>query len=327
MEINRSLLKLKMKNLPLNKVEERLSLYKHRLDQELKAKGLLFEYHIWVSTDWFCPDGVPGFAVPFYLFNKELWTLHEQKVGRVEGRSEFEILRLMRHELGHVIDNAFGLRKSATRQQLFGSSEMTYPTSYQPLKYSKNFVHYLGDHYAQSHPDEDFAETFAFWLDPKSKSQNLKNRALEKFQLMDLLMRQKVKRRQSQLVNRYRVDSLDRMNQTLGDYYRGLLAQKQHRVNRHLDRLLVATCTQGDDASKMGVDRMISNWGKKNIPDSLKTTSTKAYHFDWALKQIAQRAKVLRLKARSSDFEATLPSLIEESFRYLNQENQLKFYL
>ena len=118
---------LALKELPLFDVEKRLFSYQSQLQKELKARGLHFDFHIWVSDEWFCPDGVPGFAVPFYLFNKKLMKIHKQETGLVEGRTDREILRLMRHELGHAIDNAFGLKKNKQRQLVFGTSKADYP--------------------------------------------------------------------------------------------------------------------------------------------------------------------------------------------------------
>ena len=59
-------------------------------------------------------------------------------------------------------------RTAARRGELFGAPATPYPEYYTPKPYSKSFVHHLDHWYAQSHPDEDFAETFAVWLDPES---------------------------------------------------------------------------------------------------------------------------------------------------------------
>ena len=77
-------------------------------------------------------------------------------------------MKILRHEAGHAIDNAYKLRQRRRRQQMFGPSYMQYPEYYTPKPYSKSFVLHLDSWYAQSHPDEDFAETFAVWLTPES---------------------------------------------------------------------------------------------------------------------------------------------------------------
>ena len=70
---------------------------------------------------------------------------------------------------GHAIDNAFRLRLRRQRREVFGSPAEPYPEFYTPKPYSKSFVLHLDAWYAQSHPDEDFAETFAVWLTPNSE--------------------------------------------------------------------------------------------------------------------------------------------------------------
>ena len=47
-------------------------------------------------------------------------------------------------------------------QRIFGSPEADYePETYTPRPHSHGFVRHLPNWYAQAHPDEDFAETFA----------------------------------------------------------------------------------------------------------------------------------------------------------------------
>jgi hypothetical protein len=138
---------------------------------ELNQKKINFIPKIWVSTDWFSPDGEAGFALPFYLFHPRLIKLQKKFVGRVEGHTEKTLIKFLRHETAHALDNAFGLRKKKKRQILFGLSTTPYPLNYTPNPNSKDFVRHLDEFYAQSHPDEDWAETFSVWIAPKSKWQ------------------------------------------------------------------------------------------------------------------------------------------------------------
>ena len=87
----------------------------------------------------------------------------------VEGGDHDSCMRILRHEAGHAIDNAFHLRRRRQRRELFGDHKLPYPEHYTPKPYSKNFVLHLDSWYAQSHPDEDFAETFALWLTPDAQ--------------------------------------------------------------------------------------------------------------------------------------------------------------
>src|SRR6476646_1941228 len=139
------------------------------LQHELDARGLTFNPHFWLSAEWFSPDSVPGVAIPFYLAHPRLEKLERAQMLEVEGGTPEWCLKILRHEAGHAIDNAYKLRERLRRQQIFGPSYIEYPEYYTPKPYSKSFVLHLDSWYSQSHPDEDFAETFAVWLKPDSQ--------------------------------------------------------------------------------------------------------------------------------------------------------------
>jgi hypothetical protein len=157
------------------------------LQREIDARGLTFQPHFWLSAEWFSPDGVPGVAIPFYLAHPRLERLERAQMLEVEGGNEAWCMKILRHEAGHAIDNAYKLRQRRRRQQLFGPSYMQYPDYYTPKPYSKSFVLHLDSWYAQSHPDEDFAETFAVWLTPDSdwRARYAGWPALKKLEYMD----------------------------------------------------------------------------------------------------------------------------------------------
>jgi hypothetical protein len=138
-----------------------------RLFDDLARKNLMFRPHFWLSTDWFTPDGLPGIAVPFYLAHRRLTRLERGQMLEVEGGTRDWCMRLLRHETGHAICNAYRLHRRRDWQRTFGKSTQPYHPHYQPKPYSKRFVLHLDYWYAQSHPSEDFAETFAVWLTPK----------------------------------------------------------------------------------------------------------------------------------------------------------------
>ena len=184
------LLNLRLADLPLSLegtvVETRID----QLKRELEARGLNFPLHFYLSDEWFTPDGQASMAVPFYLAHPRLERLEKAQMLAVEGGEHEWCMRILRHEAGHVIDNAYKLRLRKQRRRLFGSSSNPYPEFYAPRPYSKSFVLHLDPWYAQSHPDEDFAETFAVWLTPES---NWKTRyagwpAIKKLEYMDALM-------------------------------------------------------------------------------------------------------------------------------------------
>ena len=160
--------------------------------RELRQRGLRMKPHFWLSDEWFCPDGISGVAIPFYLAHPRLARLEQAQMLEVEGGTPDWCLRILRHEVGHAIENAYGLRRRKRRIQLFGRSSEKYPEDYAPRPYSKSFVVHLEAGYAQSHPDEDFAETFAVWLTPGSDwaRRYAGWKALRKLEYVDALMRE-----------------------------------------------------------------------------------------------------------------------------------------
>ncbi|MCC7417343.1 MAG: putative zinc-binding metallopeptidase [Acidobacteria bacterium] len=198
-------------------IEQRIA----RIDAELEARGLRFRPFYYLSDEWFTPDDVPGVAVPFYLAHPRLERLELAQMLEVEGGDEAGCLRILRHEAGHAIDNAYRLRRLQTRRRLFGPPSIEYPEYYTPKPYSKSFVQHLDHWYAQSHPDEDFAETFAVWLDPHSDwaGRYAGWPALRKLEYMERLMRRIASKRPA-VTSRRLVDPLGRLRKTLGSHYR-----------------------------------------------------------------------------------------------------------
>ena len=141
-----------------------------RLYDELKQAGVArFRPHCWLSSEWFSPDGVPGIAIPFYLANKRLTRLEQAQMLAVEGATLRQRMMILRHEAGHAVCNAYRLHRRKQFRELFGSVREPYPETYKPDPASRSFVTHLPAWYAQAHPAEDFAETFAVWLTPGGK--------------------------------------------------------------------------------------------------------------------------------------------------------------
>lgn len=192
-----------------------------RLYDELAGRGLKFEPHCWLSEGWFAVDGIPGFAVPFYLAHPRLRRLEGRQMHEVVGGTATWCMMLLRHEVGHAIDAAYRLRYRRDWQGVFGDFRRRYPASYRPRPDSRSHVLHLRNWYAQSHPCEDFAETFAVWLASGSgwKRRYRGWRALEKLAFVDGLMSE-LAGRPAILRSRGRLAPLGRLRETLGAYYR-----------------------------------------------------------------------------------------------------------
>ena len=89
---------------------------------------------MWLSEEWFSPDGIPGIAIPFFVAHPRLLRqLERRMMGDVDGGSSLWRLRLLRHEAGHVLDTAYRLRKRTDWRRIFGPSPRRgYPGTYTP---------------------------------------------------------------------------------------------------------------------------------------------------------------------------------------------------
>mgnify|MGYP005631152409 CR=1 FL=1 len=206
--------------------------------KELKNARIPYTPHFWVSDEWHSPDGIPGVGVPFVLLHPRLIKLERESLGHCEGESEKECLKLLRHEIGHALDNAYHLRKNSKRQKLFGTSSTTYPSWYRPIKYSKQYINHLADNYAQAHPDEDWAETFAVWLDPKSnwKNRNYPKKVREKLLLVDEIMTS-LKNKKAKNTKRAEKYHIKNMNISLRNYF--INKQKDNNTFNIIDDMMM----------------------------------------------------------------------------------------
>ncbi|MHC5020530.1 MAG: putative zinc-binding metallopeptidase, partial [Planctomycetota bacterium] len=216
-----TLLDLRFSDLPLRMKGTMVAGCIRRLYDELRARGLKFRPHFWFSTEWFCPDGVPGVAVPFYLGHPRLAKLEERQMLEVEGGTVDWCMKILRHETGHAIDNAFRLRRKKEFRRHFGRVSTPYPDIYSPVPHSKRFVLHLNWWYAQSHPLEDFAETFAVWLKPKRQWRQAYRGwpALAKLEYVDELM-QSLAGERPLVVDHRQVDPLPTLRTKLRTHYR-----------------------------------------------------------------------------------------------------------
>jgi hypothetical protein len=133
---------------------------------EVARAGIQVIPRFHLSTEWGVPFGTVVIGIPFYLAHPELTALHGEQVGHIEGFNRADILRYLRHEMGHVINYAYKLYDLEGWVKLFGSITQPYREEYRPQPFSRRFVRHLPGWYAQKHPDEDWSETFAVWMTP-----------------------------------------------------------------------------------------------------------------------------------------------------------------
>jgi len=164
-----------------------------KLYAELEGRGLLIRPACYLGDEWFSPEGSPSIAIPFYLAHPRLQQLELKMMLEIEGgKTEAETLKLLRHECGHSVIHAYSLLKRRDFKKAFGDPRSKFRDYYKFHPYSRNFVRHLQNWYAQSHPEEDFAETFAVWLAPGEAWRELYRNwpALKKLEYVDAVMKE-----------------------------------------------------------------------------------------------------------------------------------------
>jgi len=283
-----------------------------RLYGELAAKGIRFRPHVWLADEWFSPDGVPGIAIPFYLAHPRLMRLERRHMHEVEGGNDKWLMRILRHETGHAIDTAFGLRRRKSWREVFGKASRPYPTRYSPRPGSRNYVLHLGHWYAQSHPTEDFAETFAVWLPPRARwrSQYAGWPALDKLDYVDRTMRELQGMRATNLDRRV-IEPLAENDKTLREHYRRKSARYQVDTARSYDRPLLRVFAPGEERPH---GRLASGLLREMRPQLRRLLVRRArmhpYLVDHVMRTAAQRARLLGLRVRSGRREAQREALV-----------------
>ncbi len=142
-----------------------------QLKSELRAKGINFWPEFYLGDDDFwTADRATSVNVPWYLANPVLWQLVNAHLFEY---TRSEVMMYLRHETGHALNYAYEIWKRRDWTQMFGDFRRPYRDVYTANPWSRDFVRYLHRtgmyHYAQKHPDEDWSETFAVWLDPASR--------------------------------------------------------------------------------------------------------------------------------------------------------------
>jgi hypothetical protein len=238
----------------------------------------------------------------------------------VEGGTEDWCMRILRHEAGHAIDNAYKLRLRRRRQQIFGPSYKAYPQFYDPKPYSKSFVLHLDSWYAQSHPDEDFAETFAVWLNPESdwRTRYTDWPALKKLEYIDALM-QDVAGKAMLVKTHRRVDPLPSIRKTLRAHYDrkrrhyGLLHPDFY--DRDLRRLF---SDHPDYAGNLKAARFIARVRKDVRRMVASWTGEYQYTIDQVLEAMLKRANELNLRLTTPEERAKMDFLVLLTVQTMN---------
>jgi len=293
------LLRLRFCDLPVSLENAPVRRLAECVFQELEQNGLIARPSIWLSEEWFNPDGVTGFAIPFYLAHPRLIRLERQMMLEAEGAAKWECLKILRHETGHAIDEAYQLYKRDDYAEVFGSPWKEYPASYQAEPLSREHVIHLNNWYAQAHPVEDFAETFAVWLKHRRRRWRSLYRgwpALEKLRAVDRWM-QEWAGRPPVSADLNPVEPLSQIDRTIGQHYEekrsfyGVGAPSQY--DRQLRHLFASASASPGKSSAAAFIRALRNRVRN---EAARPLGVPAYVADQVVRQLIHRAKALDLR-------------------------------
>lgn len=291
-----------------------------RLQEELALRGLRFRPHCWLSEEWFSPDGVPGIAIPFYLAHPRLRKLEQRFMLEVEGGSEAKLMRVLRHEAGHAYDTAYRLHFRRRWQELFGSFATRYPDSYLPRPNSRNFVLHLPSWYAQSHPAEDFAETFAVWLTPGS---NWRKRykgwgAMKKLEYVNELMKE-IAGRAPAVRSKRKVESFTESRMTLREYYEHKKESGSIEWPAFYDTELLQIFSQDKRYERRMSASMFLRTHRRDLVEAVaEVTNVHPYSIVHILDHVKERCKSLHLHLRQSERDTRQRMLILLTMQTMN---------
>jgi hypothetical protein len=280
----------------------------HQLYDELSQRRLVFHPPCHVGDEWFVPIGIPAIFIPFFLVHDRLRKLERKLILEVEGETPEWFMKLMRHEAAHAYSYAYQLYKKKKWQQTFGLASTEETEFYRPRPYSRSYVVHLDDWYAQSHPDEDFAETFAIWLTPgldwRERFQGWK--ALQKLEYLDELIRSLAGKLPVQLPE-YRVADYDCLNIKLKTYYTRKRKLYEDSYPDFYDNDLNQLFAAGPEVNNRMKASVWLRQRRRQLMDSVcQWTNEKKYRVNKLLARLIDRCDQLDLYIKADDAQQNL---------------------
>ena len=280
-----------------------------QLYQELSQKGLVFPPPCHVGDEWFVPVGIPAIFIPSFLTHERLRKLERKMILEVEGETADWFMRLIRHEAAHAYFYAYQLYKKRKWRRVFGpSSTEETPQFYRPRPFSRSYVVHLDDWYAQSHPDEDFAETFAVWLTPDSdwRQRYTGWKALQKLEYVEELMRSLATKppvHQPQ----YRVADYDCLNVKLKTHYQRKRKLYADSYPDFYDNDLKQLFAAGPEVTDRLKASAYLRQRRRPLMDSVcQWTNEKKFSVNKLLNRLIERTEQLDLYIRADDAQQNL---------------------
>ncbi|MCC9600649.1 putative zinc-binding metallopeptidase [Stieleria sp. JC731] len=294
-----------------------------QLNRELADRGLKFRPHFWLSEDWFSPDGIPGIAIPFYLAHPRLCRLERKQLLEVEGGTKQWCMKILRHETGHAIDTAFQIRRKSRYRELFGKASEPYPEFYKPNPQTRDYVLHLEMWYAQAHPLEDFAETFAVWLPKKGrwKARYRNWPAIKKLEYVDDFMNS-IAGKSPVVQSKQTLDPVSQIRRTLRTHYR---RKREHYgmdypnvYDKDLRKLF--SCDRSHRRNPTAA-ALLSQWRGEIRRVVADWTGAYSYMVDQVLQEMIERCRELELRLGTSADVCKRDAMILVALRTSNYLN------
>ena len=302
------LLERKIRSLGLTLEGGGLAPLVQQLYDELSSKGLSFHPPCHIGDEWFVPVGFPAIFIPFYLTHERLRHLELKMMMEVEGGTPEWFMKLMRHEAGHAYSYAYSLYRRKKWQDTFGLASTEDTGFYRPRPYSRSYVVHLDDWYAQSHPDEDFAETFAVWLTPGLdwRAKYAGWGALEKLEYVDQLMAS-LAGKPAVHQPAYRVADLDCLNIKLKNHYSQKRKLYEDTYPDFYDQDLRALFGAAADSEDRVRASVYLRRNRRTLRESVcEWTNESRYRVDKLLTRLIERCDALQLHVKADEPKLSL---------------------
>ena len=275
-----------------------------QLYSELADKGLNFKPQFYLADEWLTPDGEPVIGIAFYLAHPRLIKLERKMLSEAEGDTKSYCMKLLRHETGHAINYAYMLHRRKRWRELFGPFSADYADRYRYRVYSKRYVRHLDDHYAQYHPDEDFAETFAVWLTPRTdwRKQYEGWKALQKLEYINQLISD-ISKKAPKKKHGSKYWSIKNMTSTLRTYYKRKREAYADTYPEFHDTVLLKIFPDTGITKGIKIDQAITKYRKEIINNIAILTGEKKYIILEIIKKITKRCRDLQLRSQLKEGE------------------------
>ena len=283
-----------------------------QVEKELTEKGLTFKPSFYLTDSWGCPDEVPAVGIPFYLADRRLSRIEEEQTGEIEDPRT--TLMYLRHEVGHAINYAYRLWELPGWSETFGRFSKPYRDVFLPDPSSRDFVRHLvhsqyGPSYAQKHPDEDFAETFAIWLTPRSGWRR-KYRfwpAVKKLQFVARLMRHVKGKASPQVSTGPLLSPVSEMHIQLAEHYGQRAERYRAAAQGYVDDKLCGVFPKVRATDQVPVSQLLRRHRAKLAASISVWSGLDAEEVNTILDKLSDRAISLRLRVpRGQSYDKVL---------------------